>query len=538
MSRDGRDRAAGIVVSAAWVIGLALVAKALGLFKDVVVASKFGTSAVMDSFNVALMVPLLLVGWFRTPFRAGFVPHFTETLEHQGERAAWRSAGVFVGNITTVTLGAALVIAVAAPWIVGAVAPGLDAASRELATSLTRVMVVAVVFATMSGVLMNIAHCHRNFALPGFANPANNLVLIAAALFLTGRYGIFGLAYGIALGSLAQVLVQLPIVWQHRQHFRFRVDFSDPTFRSILMLAIPLFIGMAGAKLDDVVDKVFASMLAEGSISGLAYALRLIELPREILVVAFSTVLFPFFSRVAARGGAGELGDRLIASIRIAFFILLPVSAGMALLGDPLVRAVFQRGAFDEESVRMTVSALVLYTPMIWALGITTIMISGFMATKDTKTPVVAGFVRLGIKIGLVFLLIGRLEHAGIALSTSVSHVLKLILLLIVLPKELRGRRYPLMFRAFIGAALATGVMSVVLYLAAPYASSLIAAESLAGKVILLASLAVLGTLSYLGAALVFARPELNETLAAVRAGLADVRRRASGRPVELPDDD
>jgi len=538
MSQGGRSRGAGIVVSAAWVIGLALVAKALGLAKDVVVASKFGTSAVMDSFNVALMVPLLLVGWFRSPFRAGFVPHFTETLEHRGENVAWRGAGIFMGNIMTLTLGTALVIALAAPWIVAAVAPGLDAASRDLSTSLMRVMVVAIIFSTLSGVLMNISHCYRNFALPGLARPANNVVLIGAALFLTVRYGIFGLAYGIALGSVAQVVVQLPIIWRYREHLRFRVDFRDPTFRGILMLAIPLFIGMAGAKIDDVVDKIFASMLAEGSISGLVYALRLIELPREILVVAFSTVLFPFFSRMAARGGTEELGDRLIASMRIAFFILLPVSAGMALLGDPLVRTVFQRGAFDEESVRMTVSALVLYTPMIWALGITTIMTAGFMATRDTKTPVATGFVRLGVKIGLVFLLIGRLQHAGIALSTSLSHVLKFILLLIMLPKGLRGGRYPAMFRAFAGAALATGVMSVVLYLATSWATGIVAPDSLGGRVALLVPLAVLGAASYFGAALVFARPELNETLAALRGGLADVRRRAGARPVELPDDE
>ncbi len=312
-----------------------------------------------------------------------------------------------------VVLAIVIVGIVASPWIVRAVAPGFGPETRALAVSLTRIMFIAILFTAAGGIFSNLLHCHRNFAIPGLGGPANNLVLIGAAVFLTIPFGIRGLAYGVVFGAAAHALIQISIVLRHRQDIKLRLDFRDPMFLGVIRLATPLLIGMAGAKLDDVVDRMFASMLRPGSISALAYAIRLIDIPREILVFGFSTVLLPYFSSLAAKGDLNELGDKLMTSLRVAFFVLFPVSIAMAVLGGPLVRLVFQRGQFDEVSVRYTVSALLLYTPTIWALGITSIMTCAFVALRDTKTPVIAGFVRLGVKIALVALLVRVFQHAG-----------------------------------------------------------------------------------------------------------------------------
>lgn len=514
---------AGVIVSTAWVIGLTLVGKAMGLFKDIVVASKFGTTAAMDAYLVAFTIPVLIVSWFRSPIRAGFVPMFEERLEKEGEDDAWQATGVFLSNLIVLVAIVAVVAVLASPLIVRLVAPGFDAENHALAVAMTRVMLISIVFSAATGIFTNVLHCYRNFVLPGLTHPINNLMLIAAALFLTDRFGIMGLAFGVAVGSAAHALIMWPVMWRHLRRVRFRVDFRDPMFRAVLRLATPLLIGMAGAKIDDVIDRVFASTLAEGSISGLAYALRLIELPKEILVVAFSTVLFPFFSTMAARGETEELGDKLNAAMRIVFFVLLPVSVGMAVLGEPFVRVVFQRGAFDEQSVRFTSSALLLYTPTLWALGLTSIMTSGFMAMKDTKTPVIAGFVRLGLKVGLVFVFIRVFEHAGVALATSVSHVFKLVLFLFLLPPVLRKGRYGRLFRGFLGAVVCTGVMGAALYFLLPVAAGLGLPETTWWRLVTLAALAVVGVAVYAGAAWLFARSELTGTIASVRSGAGDL---------------
>ena len=524
-----RNRTAGVVASAVWVVGFAVIGKALGLGKDIVVASRFGTTAIMDAFLVAFTIPTIIQHWLRSPIRAGFVPLFTEVLEKRGEDEAWRAAGTFLGTFIVVVALIAVVAAVAAPWLVSVIAPGFGAEHQALTVGLVRIMLLSIVFAGGSGICAHLLHVHGNFALPSAAMPLNNLVLIAAVVFLTATHGIKGLAYGVVLGSVANAAVLWPAIWRLRRSLRIRIDFTHPMFRGVMRLALPLLIGMAGAKLDDVIDRIFASRLAEGSISGLAYAIRLIELPKEILVGAFSVVLFPLFSRLAARGQHDELGDKLIDSMRLAFFVLLPVSIGLAMLGEPFVRLVFQRGAFGEESVRSTVSALLLYTPTIWALGLTSIMTAGFIAMKNTKTPVIVGFVRLAFKIGLVFALIGAFQHSGIALATSVSHVFKLGVFLIVLPPILKRGRYARLFRAFGGTVLATGVMAGALYLAIRGFAGIIVSESTGMRVMVLGGTALIGAAVYAAAARLFARAELTETLRAIRDGVREIGRGRRG---------
>ncbi len=526
-NRYEASRTTGIVISTVWVIGLAMGAKVLALIKDIIIAARFGTSSDMDSYLVALTIPALVIAWLRSPIRSGFVPLFTERLERDGERKAWNDAGIFVTDFLLIIFLITVTVLILAPRIVSLVAPGFGESNRALATSLTRVMISSILFSAMAGLFANILHCYRNFAIPGLGRPMNNLIMILAAVFLTTTHGIHGLAYGILVGSIAHALILLPSVARRAKGFTLRIDFRHPMFLGVMRLALPLFIGMAGAKLDDVVDRIFASMLAEGSISGLSYALRLIELPKEILIVGFSTVLFPFFSTMAARGQIDELADKLMAAMRIAFFILLPVSIGMALLGQPFVRLLFQRGAFDDESMKFTVSALLFYTPTIWALGISSIMTSAFVAMKDTKRPVIAGFLRLGIKVGLVFIFMRIFESAGVALSTSVSHVFKLVLFFFLLPKQLRIGRYPALFRSFLSTILTTVVMAVVLYLLSPVVISIGQGGAIARQLGALGGMGAVGVGVYWAVARILAPNELSETLKASSSGIGGIIKRA-----------
>ena len=543
--RAVRTDAGRLFVSAAWVIGLALVGKALGLVKDIVVAAQFGTTAVMDAFLVAFTVPTIVLSWLRTPIRSGFIPVFSDVVEREGEERAWRSVGVLMTDMVAIVAVAALVIFIAAPWIVRGIAPGFESANHELAASLIRIMAATIVVAAMSGILSSLYHVHGVFSVPAVTGPVHNVVMIMAAVLLASRFGIRGLAWGVFAASIVRFLILSPMLFRNIRRMAFRLDFRHPMLLGILRLALPLFIGMAGAKLDDVVDRLFASLLEEGSISGLAYALRLIEIPKEVLVLGFSTVLFPLYARLAAKKRLGELGDKLASSLAIGFFVLLPVSVAMGLLAEPFVRIVFERGEFDERSVRFTVTALLFYTPTVWALGLTSILTAGFVAIRDTKTPVITGFVRLGLKVTLVYLLIGTLQHAGVALATSLSHILKLVLLLIFLPSSLRKGRLGRLLKGFLGAVAATAVMGGVLYLVLPYADEFALGVEGWPRAIAFVAVALLGAVVYVAAAWVFARRELLDAIRTVREGFGEIRYRAvrkmarrGGPPVPPVDDE
>lgn len=519
-----------LFVSAAWVVGLALVAKVLGLMKDIVVAAQFGTTAVMDAFLVAFTVPTIIHSWLRAPIRSGFIPVFNDTVAKEGEDKAWRASGILMTDLTLIMTAAAVVVFVAAPWIVRGIAPGFDPETHRLAASLIRIMAATIAIAGPMGILSSLYHCYGNFAIPALTTPVHNIVLIVAALTLAVRYGIRGLAWGVLAASVVHFFVLLPLLLRNIRRLTFRVDFRHPMLTGILRLALPLLIGMAGAKLDDVIDRLFASMLAEGSISGLAYALRLIEIPKEVLVLGFSTVLFPLYARLAAKERFAELGSKLASSMSMGFFVLLPVSVAMALLAEPFVRLVFERGEFDERSVRFTVQALLFYTPTVWALGLTSILTAGYVAIRDTKTPVIIGFVRLGVKVTLVYVLIGALQHAGVALATSLSHVLKIVLLLIFVPPHLKRGRYGSMLRGFAGAAVATAIMGGAIYLVLPFADRIALGVEGWPRALALLAVALVGAGVYVGAAWIFARRELKETARTVREGMSEIRFRAVRR--------
>jgi putative peptidoglycan lipid II flippase len=527
-----RGATAGIFVSAVWVIGLTIISKVLGMLKEVVVASKFGTSSSLDAFLVAFGIPILVNSWLRSPIRSGFIPLFTEAVEKKGEKAAWRDAGIYIGDYLTLKIALVIVAEIFAPWIVSTIAPGFGPEEHRLTVNLTRIMLGAIALGTVSGFMTDLLHCEGNFALPGLTQPVDTLMLMGAAFFLTDRFGVMGLAFGVLAGSVVSLLIKWQIVWRHRSELTLGFDLKHPMFLGVLKLATPLLIGMAGAKLDVIVDRVFASQLAAGSISGLSYALQLIEIPREIIVFGLSTVLFPFFSRMVAKGQFGEFSDRLVDSMRISFYLLFPISVALAMLGEPFVRLVFQRGAFGEQSVQFTTSALLLYTPTVWALGITAAMISGFVAMKDTKTPVIAGFIRLGVKVSLAFVFVRIFQHAGLALATSISHVFKLVLFLFLLPAEVRRGRYGVLFRGFVGTAAATAVMAGVLYFLIPLLRQGVL-PSFGVRAAFLAGMAGAGTAAFVGASYVFARRELVQTLSAVRQGLGTILRRGEDVPAD-----
>ena len=419
---------------------------------------------------------------------------------------------------------------IAAPWLVSAVAPGFDLESQALTVSLTRVMLLSIFVGAGAGISDTTfftatatsrfpgvaasrqphAHRRRADAHRDARHPGTRVRRRA------GQRG--------ARGSC-----MWPAVWRLRKSLRLRVDFTHPMFLGVMRLALPLFIGMAGAKLDDVIDRIFASMLAEGSISGLSYALRLIELPREILVGAFSAVLFPLFSRLAARGQMRRVGRQAhhVDAARV-------LRAAARLGGHGPARRTVRPADLPARSLRRgvgryTVSALLLYTPTIWALGLTSIMAAGFIAMKNTKTPVIAGLVRLVFKVGLVFALIGTFQHAGIALATSVSHVFKLALFFIVLPPVIRRGRYRELFRAFGGTALATAVMAAALFFLARGLSGMEVPDSILMRAGVLVGSALVGVVFYAAAARFVCGNELREAVHAARSGFKEIlgKRRA-----------
>jgi len=472
MTATGRSetssRSPGILKATFTVVALTIVGRTLGLIKGPVLAWIFGADASFDALVVALFVPTMFFSFVRIPLRACFIPFFSEKLENEGEESAWQLANVFNSGMVLVFVAATALCIVFSPALAWIIAPRFGDVQHALAARMTRITSLSVLFLGLSVLATNIWHCYKRFAIPASVRMVNHVVVITALVLLSGHAApeqrMYWLAWAVVAGALARPVVQAGIILKKKRFVRFRIDFRDPVLSQMAVVAFPLIIGSAGAKLDSLVDKMFASTLFEGVISVLFYAEAVASVPREIFLFAIPVVLFPFFSSSAGRGDHEEIGKKLSTALRFTFFFMFPMAVGLFLLRVPLVTAMYQRGEFDAASTSLTAAVLPFYAIGISFMAAGQLIPAVFYSMKNTRTPVAIGLFRVVLKIGLCLLLIGPMSYKGLVLATSISHIVKLVLLVSFVPNIVWGDMRAPMLKSAARSLLASAIMAPAVY--------------------------------------------------------------------------
>ncbi len=471
------------------------------------------------SAAVILRSTALVMG-LKNPIQVVILPLFTRDLAQRGERAAWESASVLMNSAVVLFVAAGAAGVLLAPSLVAVVAPGLGADTSRLAGLLARALMATLIFQGLAQFLSVLSYSNNRFGRPGFASTADNLMVILAVLGLAPWLGIHGLAIGAVLGTVAQVVTQLPIVWRHRALWRPRVDLRDPSLRRLAWLGLPLIIGTGGAGLGKISDRIFASLLPPGRLSALSYAHQLTYASFQLFAASLTTVLFPFLSRKAGVADYEDLGRKLTKAMTLLFAIVGPISVGIAVLHEPLVRLVYHRGAFTEESVRITAQPVLYYALGLAAYTLSHVLSYAFYSVQNTRTPVTTGFARFGVKVLLSFALVGPLGHGGLALAESLSFVVKTVLLFVLLPPELRSMDFGRLFRSFAVTAAASAAMALVIRAVLPLAGVIELGSAFATTFATLVAAAAVGAATYLVLAVLVNPVEVREAYRFVRSGV------------------
>jgi len=428
-----------LVRGVAIVAVLQVVEQLTGLLSQTLLAAWFGASAMTDAYLVGLTVVSLVTLWISHPIARVIVPMFRYDLTREGEHVAWENASVLLNNLTLLFLAVVAVGWIAAPALVGLVGMGFDAETAAVATSVTRILLFGVVFTGAGLFLTQILLTQYRYVLPGSTGIVTNLIAAGGLVLLGSRFGILGVAVAIVAGNVAQLLMQLPVVWRNRHSYRWRIDFRHPGMKELRELSIPVFITAGSVEIDRITDRLFASLLSAGSLSALAFARLLARFPEKMLLHPFQKVTFPHFTTLVAEDDFRALSRQLFQYVRLLIYITIPAAVGMILLDDLIVRTVFKRGAFDDHAVRLTAQALALYAIGIPAAFVGRALTNTFISLKDTRTPMRLSIQRIVVKIVLSAALLPGLGHAGIALAESLSHVVRTALLFVYLPERVRG---------------------------------------------------------------------------------------------------
>jgi len=457
--------------------GMTLISRILGLLRDVVFARYFGAGLIMDAFLVANRIPNMLRRFFAEgAFSAGFVPVMARYRERNDHEDAREFIDAASGTFGIVLFVVTLLGVIAAPLLVLVVAPGFvgEGGNLDLATLMLRFTFPYLFFVSLTAFAGGILNTYGRFWVAAFTPVLLNVVLIAAAVWLSPRLDqpIMALAYAVFLAGFLQLLFQLPFLAKIRATPRPKWAPRHEGVKRAFRLMIPAIFGSSAAQINVLVGGIIASLLPVGSISYLYFSDRLMEFPLGIFGIALGTVTLPYLSRLWAKDNRTAFSRTLDWSLKLAVLISVPAAVGLFVLAEPLVTTLFFGGVFDQHAVQMTALALRAYAVGLVGFSFVKILAPAYFARENTKTPVrialVALLVNLVLSIGLAWYLSAidfAGPHAGLAAATSVAAILNAILLYRGLIKEgvllHSGGWSSLLVRV----GIANGVMYAALYL-------------------------------------------------------------------------
>ena len=485
--------------------GWTMVSRILGFLRDMLIAAKLGAGPMADAFFVALKLPNLFRRLFgEGAFNAAFVPAFAQLLTQRGPAAAQalaeRMATLMILWLALLT-GLGLVFM---PQLMQVLAPGFVERAEKfaLAVELTRItfpyLLLICLTALVSGVLNALGKFAAAAAAPIFFNLLSMIAIFALAPFVATS--AHALAWGVTLSGV----VQLAFVWWACAQAGMALNpFQRPSLapevRMVLRRMGPGLIGAGVTQLNLAVDVIIASFLASGAVSYLYYADRVAQLPLGVIGAAVATALLPLLARQIHAGQPLSAHRSINRAIEISLILAVPAAVALAVLALPILAALFQRGAFGAAEALATSHALIAYAFGLPAFVLVKVFVPGFFARGDTATPVKIGIFCVALNLGLNLLLMGPLQHVGVALSTTLAAWANAGLLAWMLRRRgqwVADRRLRRATPRLLGAALAMGlVLAALSWWLAPGAG--------------LAGVGLLGLICALGAATYFALAQL-----------------------------
>ena len=423
------------ITKAATTIGMGtFLSRILGFLRDMVIAHFFGAGMAADAFFVAFRIPNLwrrLVG--EGSLTISFIPIYTEYLTQKSEEEsrevthiAFTIAGIVLLVLTVLgILFSAILIQI--------IAPGFTRVPEkfQLTVTLNQIIFPYLFFMGLFALCMGILNSLRHFFAPAIAPIFLNISIIASVFLFYHVFQrpVMALAVGVLAGGVIQFLFQIPFLLKKRISFRFNFNFRHPAIKRIGYLIVPGLIGSAVYQLNVFIDTIFASFLPGGSVSYLYFADRLMEFPLGIFAFAIGMASLPSLSGLATKGKMEELKETLSFTFRLVSFISIPAMVGLIVLKTPIINLLFQRGLFDYSATVMTAKALLFYSVGLWAIAGSRIIVPAFYSLQDTWTPLKIALICLGANVIFNSILIYPMKHAGLALATSLSSTLNLILL-------------------------------------------------------------------------------------------------------------
>ncbi len=428
------------IIPRTFVVGAStLISRILGLVREIVTASLFGTSGALSLFLVAFTIPNLFRRLFgEGAMHAAFVPALNrEMVSPDGDERRFFNT---VMTALAALLGGITLLGWVGCWI--AFRFGALSANGRTFCTLLAIMLPYLPLVCLSALQGSALNVKDRFLVPALTPALLNVCWIVAALGYGGKHGVYALAVGVLAAGVLQFGIQWPALWRAGLPQKIVWAPKHPGLRRLVRLMVPVAVGIGVIQMNVMVDRLIAYFCVReaGAVSVLHYGNRLMQFPLGVLGLALATAVFPSMARQAAQKDFTRLGRTVGVSLRMALFLALPCMAVLAVLGEPIVRLLFERGEFTADySTPHTVQVLFWYALGLWAFCGVHVLTRAFYAMEDMTTPLRVAMAMVGANVALNLVLVWPMKESGLALASTLSSAGNVAILMFLLRRRLGG---------------------------------------------------------------------------------------------------
>lgn len=402
---------------------MTMMSRVLGLVRDIVLASVLGAGGAMDAFAVAQKIP----NFFRRLFAEGafsqaFIPVLSEYRTKGTRESVKQLVDRVAGCLGLVLLAVTIIGVVGASGVALIFAPGYlnDPEKFALLTDLTRITFPYLLLISLTGFAGAILNAYDRFAIPAITPIFLNVFMISGALLASDYFPspAYALAWSILAGGVFSLLFQLPFLQRIHLLPSPKVDWKDPGVKRILLLMAPALFGVSVSQINMLLDTIIATQLGDASVSWLFYSDRLVELPLGVFGVAIATVIMPSLSRQSAAQSTEQFSQTLDWALRFVLLIALPATCALVVLAEPILYTLFYHGKMLVSDIEMSAWSLRAYALGLLGFMLIKILVPGYFARQDMRTP-----VKIGIRAILANILMKPFVVIPMAIFFSMGHV-------------------------------------------------------------------------------------------------------------------
>ncbi|MEB3701399.1 Murein biosynthesis integral membrane protein MurJ [Candidatus Bealeia paramacronuclearis] len=412
--------------SIATVGGFTLLSRISGFVRDALIAAFLGVNVTTDAFFVAFKLPNFFRRFFAEgAFSAAFVPIFSGLLVTSGKIQAKAYADQVFSGLFLILFMFVLLFEGGMPLVITLIAPGFlnDPEKYQLAIELSRITFPYILFISLAAMLSGVLNSMGKFGAAAASPIILNITMIGAVLAVA--FWALNPGDAMAMGVFSAGFLQLSWLYLSTWREDFKIKFTrprlTPDIKKLIRLGIPGAVGAGVVQINIFIDTILASLLPTGAVSYLFYADRLNQLPLGVIGIAVSTALLPELSKQLKSGSHEEAHETQNRALEFVLAITLPAAMSLMVLSYPLVKILFERGAFTPEDALATSYVLAAFSVGLPAYVMIKVFSTSFFARHDTKTPVKVAMMAVGLNLTLNLILIGSLSYVGLALSTAIA---------------------------------------------------------------------------------------------------------------------